>query len=960
MLHPLLKAFIIGIVSSAVIVPFSFSKLYRALELRFYDQRLKLRPLRPVTDKVVLIAIDDESIKTLGRWPWSRDKHATLIDTLTSLGAKSILLDIEFLEESPSTLEKAVVYDSLKEVKESLQHLQSISNPASAEQAVPPAQLASSLLKETRAMEETLEGMLKDYDKELARSVALSRRTYLAFHPVEPLPRDSSLRPLYHSIKKILIHEGTADVESLSERLPLNKRQLKELREYLPFLKKHILLELVEGEMKKNPDIPLEGLKNSLAWKRTEEVEEAYSKARLMQYVEGRFGQAMKVIGPRSAGQDHDAPYLEVPISPLLEASKGIGHVAVIPDEEDGVVRSLPLLVRRNDRYFPHLALQALSDYLEVEAGGLVFYPGKYLSLPLNSGKEIRIPVNPSGQALVDFAGQPGHLGWQGSFPVISYLLPLELSSTRRDLALLQEALDQKYTRGSISRLRQTLSSTTSPEEGRKLGEQLIAKENELEAFIKLSVERTQLLLQGAEEEKKRQIAPTLQEMEQELLVLTRLKEREKTFSDYLKELVGGKMCLVGTLFTGGTDFYPTPYDPSCPGPILHCNTINMILNESFIKYDEKKYNLPLLVALGPVTGLITTAVGSLIGGGALAGLIGLYLGASFFLLTYYGIWLHVAGPLIVMIISYTAVTVYRQLTEERMRRQIKHLFQHYLHPTVVNELIKDPKRLRLGGERKELTIHFSDLQGFTPMAESMSPEELERLLNTYLSTITDIILRYGGTVDKYEGDAIMAFYGAPVDQKDHALRACKAALESTKAMEELNARFRKRGWPPLKVRTGINTGPVVVGNMGTSTRFDYTVVGDSVNLAARLETANKALQTTVLIGHQTFEQVKSEVLTLYLGLIRVKGKTSTLEVYEPIATVKEATQPEVEAGHLLYQGIKCYQKRDWKPALGHFSRVLELRPNYGPALVYSRKCHDYMERPPGPDWTGEIVLEEK
>ena len=223
--------------------------------------------------------------------------------------------------------------------------------------------------------------------------------------------------------------------------------------------------------------------------------------------------------------------------------------------------------------------------------------------------------------------------------------------------------------------------------------------------------------------------------------------------------------------------------------------------------------------------------------------------------------------------LSFAMSTAFSYATEGRQRRQIKQMFSHYMSDLLIQDLLKNPEKLRLGGEKRVLSVFFSDLAGFTTLSEKLTPEEVVTLLNRYLTAMTDIILASGGLIDKYEGDAIMAFWGAPVLQEDHAARACLAALDNQSRLTELRQEFTRMGLPPVYARIGINTGEMIIGNMGSSQRFDFTVIGDSVNLASRLEGAGKEYGTSIPISEETYRQAQDRVEVRELDLLQVKGK---------------------------------------------------------------------------------------
>jgi len=277
----------------------------------------------------------------------------------------------------------------------------------------------------------------------------------------------------------------------------------------------------------------------------------------------------------------------------------------------------------------------------------------------------------------------------------------------------------------------------------------------------------------------------------------------------------------------------------------------------------------------------------------------------------------------------------------------------------MVEELLNNPD-IKLGGEKRTATVFFSDVAGFTTISESMSPEDLVSLLNEYLSVMTDIIMAEQAYLDKYEGDLIMAVFGIPVDYGDHATRACRAALANQRELIRLQKDWGARGLPKLGMRIGLNTGEMIVGNIGSQTRLDYTVIGDSVNLASRLEGANKAFGTKIMIGAQTYAMSKNDVETRQLGRLRVKGKEKPVDVYELVAEKGDLPPKRQEMIGLFQEGLDLYYKREWPKALERFQKASRVEEKDEPAEYYIGECEACIASPPPEDWQGIVKLESK
>lgn len=293
-------------------------------------------------------------------------------------------------------------------------------------------------------------------------------------------------------------------------------------------------------------------------------------------------------------------------------------------------------------------------------------------------------------------------------------------------------------------------------------------------------------------------------------------------------------------------------------------------------------------------------------------------------------------------------------------REFVKKTFKRYVAASVVDEILRDHTKAELGGERREVTVFFSDLSGFTSLSETMQPDVLVSMLNQYLHAMTDAILTVEGTIDKYIGDAIVAFWGAPVAKGEDAVRACKAALMNFQKLHELWIDWEKRGLPRLNMRIGIHTGPVVVGNIGTEAFQSYTTIGDTTNTASRLEGVNKFYGTRILIGESTRRDAGDAIVAREIDLIAVKGKSEVVRVYELVGMAGEVDQATLDALHCFEQALALYRSRDWEGAMKMFQHVIELRSEDGASRVFIDRINRYRTTPPAEGWDGSFVVLEK
>jgi len=399
-------------------------------------------------------------------------------------------------------------------------------------------------------------------------------------------------------------------------------------------------------------------------------------------------------------------------------------------------------------------------------------------------------------------------------------------------------------------------------------------------------------------------------------------------------------------------DLRPTPVNPKCPGVILHATFVDNLITDSFIA-DAAVPMVILAVMATAIAGAVSLTYG---GRWWQAGpLSAVWLGGPMlvgFAAYAHGQWWPVAAHETASALSLVGALAANYWAEGRQKAFIKQAFRHYLSGEVIEKIIRDPKHLQLGGEKRELTIMFTDLAGFSTFSERLGPVELTTLLNDYLSEMTDIILEEGGTLDKYEGDAIIAFWNAPLAQPDHAVRACRAALRCQRRLAELRDTYQQRTGAALRMRVGLNTGEVVVGNMGSHKRFNYTILGDAANLASRLEGANKAFGTETMVSESTWRLASSEFRGRKLADLRVVGRKTAVAVYELTGF---ATDAAPRGWDMFAAGLTCFREGNFAGA----REVFEKLPDDPAAQRYLRRCAELCAQPPA-SWDGVWGLTEK
>lgn len=350
---------------------------------------------------------------------------------------------------------------------------------------------------------------------------------------------------------------------------------------------------------------------------------------------------------------------------------------------------------------------------------------------------------------------------------------------------------------------------------------------------------------------------------------------------------------------------------------------------------------------LSPLSGLVVLLVLSI-----------LFFGGALYLFWQKYLWLPPVLLVSGLVLVYGGNSLCHYAQTARDKRWLRQAFSRYVSSSLVEIITSHPEQLRLGGEKVELTILFSDLAGFTSISEGLSPENLIQLLNEYFTTMTDIIMECRGTVDKYIGDAIMAFWGAPLSLPRHADLACEASLAMIRALDSLQQTWRQEGLPMLTARIGLHTGPAIVGNVGSRDRFNYTVMGDSVNLASRLEGVNKIYGTNILISETTYAQVQNDFLCREVDLVRVKGRVQPVAIYELLGRQEDRHHFPWLA--TFAEGLAAYRQSQWDEAERLWQQVLSQRPGDPPSLCLERRLQIYRQQPPPAAWQGVYTLDTK
>ena len=355
--------------------------------------------------------------------------------------------------------------------------------------------------------------------------------------------------------------------------------------------------------------------------------------------------------------------------------------------------------------------------------------------------------------------------------------------------------------------------------------------------------------------------------------------------NDSLKD----KICLVAAYSSTGiaSDTHKSPYGDLF-GIEHHANAINTIINQDFMWKFSDIQNVIVMLVLALLLGYFLSRLSILASIIFTAILLLGYFITGYVLFDLNNIVIAYPVPLLMIGVNFALIIAFRVITEQKEKRYIRQTFSKFVSKSVVDDLLKHPEKLKLGGEKKILTVLFSDIRGFTTISEKLTPEQLVEHLNEYLQAMTDIVMKYNGTLDKYVGDELMAFWGAPIPQEDHAYLSCKASLEMMTVLARLNEHWESIGKPRLDIGIGLNSGDMVVGNMGSTSRMDFTLMGDNVNLGARLEGTNKVYGTHIIISEFTYEFVKDKVIARELDLIRVKGKHLPVKIYELVDLVED------------------------------------------------------------------------
>jgi adenylate cyclase len=423
------------------------------------------------------------------------------------------------------------------------------------------------------------------------------------------------------------------------------------------------------------------------------------------------------------------------------------------------------------------------------------------------------------------------------------------------------------------------------------------------------------------------------------------------------KDILNGKITLFGTSAPGLLDLRTIPLEPAYPGVEVHANIIQGILDGRILHAPgyTKGFEFILITFIGIVLTFTLPMLSALFSTLVILGSIVLLIATNFYAWTNAQLVLPIAAPVLLVVLLFALQMTYGFFVESRGKRQLAHLFGQYVPPELVEEMSLKMEEINLDGEMREMSVLFSDVRGFTTISESLEPKELTDYINAFLTPITKVIHDNRGTIDKYMGDAVMAFWGAPLEDDQHALHALNAAIGIVERMKSLRQEFSEKQWPEIYVGVGVNTGHMNVGNKGSEFRVDYTILGDAVNLGSRLEGLTKIYGVDIITSEFTRHAVP-EYEYRELDKVRVKGKDKPVSIYEPLGLLENISKDERKLLGQFHIGIKHFRAQNWDAAEREIFTLSQLEPDRKIYKIYLDRIMFYREHPPGEDWDGSFT----
>ncbi|MCE9591604.1 MAG: CHASE2 domain-containing protein [Planctomycetes bacterium] len=931
------------------VVAAQWGGLLTALERWLYDMRVRRCQyfMPPPTDRLVHLDIDDPTLETVGRWPWDRAVLAQMTDELGAAGAKAIAFDVFFPE--PQTGRWAPAQPGgdtgFTRVNDDAIFAQSLTRYGRAlvavsfkpDEAMPPVRRAAASI-----LSQDLEMSLPEVRARLGEPGVLGDRAG------EPIVADAWTNADLDD-NEFLAARRVAFFERISRLFDRGVDDFAAAQK--------ILLPRTSATFTGSP---LQRVMED-QWRRVASFHHL-----------NRFSRPVDPGLPPMLAVQGDAP----PV-PVLSAAAGQTGFVDFLSETDGVVRSVPLWVEHRGRAFPQIGLALACMQMGVDPRSITLGP-RSVTVPRPGREALVIPVrtirSQSRRETVGFIMDVPWFGrsqWETMYDAPRFAAPAQHVPLSRVWGVVQmhDNLRRNNTSGdaAVKALLYVLDQ-----------KQLAAFEAKHLDADDAAARRP--IIEGALRDadamgfyESYSAIPAGQLKPDEAVVLNSIRalrvipaENDKLVQQIeaqrsvLRSLVSGRSVLIGHTASGTLDVINTPVFARCPGVIAHGAIFNAILTGEAWSRAPQWVDLAVTVGVGVAATLCIVSFSPFAGLLMAVVLAAGYLAVNGLLLFDYGnVVVNAAGPLSVIALVWSGATLHRFITERRERARITGRFRSYVDPALVSYVVEHPDEARLDGQVREMTVVFTDLAGFTTLSEHLREKTVE-ILNEYMGLMVPVITQHHGFVNKFLGDGIMFFFGAPSPNPAHAADAILAVMSMQAVLPEFNRSLEARGLPPVSMRAGINTGTMIVGDAGGAERSDYTVLGDAVNLAARLETANKAVGSRMMVTRRTVELAGADrFLFRPIGRLQVVGKTEGVMTYEPLGEALRATDKDRQSVERSRAVVDRFLAGDFRACLG---AVTEYEAVIGAdkfTATYRELCGQYIAKPPE-NFNGAIILTEK